>query len=69
MTILKYQYDANNRLTNCSSFAKGNTVYSYDAVGNLTNVTYPSNYTMSFVYDAMNRMISMSDRIGTTTFA
>jgi RHS repeat-associated protein len=68
-TILTYQYDADNRLTNRWSLAKSNTVYAYDAVGNLTNVTYyHTNHALSFSYDAMNRMTSMSDGIGTTTF-
>jgi YD repeat-containing protein len=67
-TILKYQYDADNRLTNRWSFAKNNTGYGYDNVGNLTGVTYPVSAPLWFSYDAMNRMISMTDGIGTTTF-
>src|SRR6266511_1095714 len=39
--VLRYQYDANNRLTNRWSVAKGSTAYSYDKVGNLTSVNYP----------------------------
>lgn len=68
-TILTYQYDADNRLTNRWSLAKSNAVYAYDAVGNLTNVTYRTNHSLSFVYNAMNWITSMSDGIGTTTFA
>jgi YD repeat-containing protein len=67
-SILQYQYDADNRLTNRWSLAKSNTVYAYDNMGNLTSVTYPASPSLSFSYDAMNRMISMSDGIGTTAF-
>jgi len=67
-TILKYQYDADNRLTNRWSLAKSNAVYTYDAVGNLKNITYHTNHTLSFSYDAMNWMTSMSDGVGTTAF-
>jgi YD repeat-containing protein len=42
-TILKYAYDADNRLTNRWSAQKGTTTYGYDTVGNLTSVTYPTN--------------------------
>jgi YD repeat-containing protein len=67
-TILEYQYDADNRLTNRWSIARGSTKYAYDAVGNLTSVTYPLSPSLSFLYDALNRMTSMADGIGTTSF-
>jgi RHS repeat-associated protein len=67
-TILKYGYDADNRLTNRWSAEKGNTGYAYDAVGNLTGVTYPVSSALSFSYDADNRMTGMSDAIGATSF-
>ena len=66
--ILTYAYDANSRLTNRWSIQKGNITNGYDAVGNLTSVTYPSNHALAFTYDAMNRLIQMSDDIGTTMF-
>ena len=78
--ILKYQYDANSRLTNRWSLQKSNTVYAYDAAGNLTNVAYTVNSSMypanviglvtsnfAFGYDTVNRMTSMSDLIGQTS--
>jgi YD repeat-containing protein len=67
-TILEYQYDADNRLTNRWSLARGNTTYAYDLVGNLTGVTYPLSPALSFSYDTLNRLTSMADGIGTTTF-
>jgi YD repeat-containing protein len=67
-TILKYAYDADNRLTNRWSARNINTAYAYDAVGNLTSVTYPTNHALSFVYNSLNWMTSMSDGVGTTTF-
>ncbi len=67
-TILTYQYDADNRLTNRWSLAKSNTAYAYDSVGNLTNVTYPVSHGLTFSYDNKNELTSMSDAVGTTTF-
>jgi len=66
--ILRYQYDANSRLTNRWSKAKTNTVYSYDAVGNLTNINYPVTTDVVLSYDALNRLTNMTDTAGTTKF-
>ncbi len=54
--ILQYQYDADNRLTNRWSLAKGNTQYGFDNVGNLTGVTYPANHSLSFSYRQHQRI-------------
>jgi RHS repeat-associated protein len=67
--ILTYQYDANNRLTNRWSLAKGNTGYSYDAVGNLTFINYPVSPTVTYHYDPLNRLTNMVDAAGTTAYA
>ena len=67
-TILKYQYDADNRLTNRWSLARTNTVYAYDGVGNLTNVVYHTNHALVFSYDNINELTSMADGVGTTAF-
>jgi RHS repeat-associated protein len=67
-TILTYEYDADNRLTNRWSLARENTKYAYDAVGNLTSVTYPLSPSLTFSFNAVNWMTQMSDGIGTTTF-
>ena len=40
--IFIYGYDANSRLTNRWTPAKGATTYRYDALGNLTNIVYPT---------------------------
>ena len=66
--ILRYKYDADNRLTNRWSAAVGDTYYSYDAVGNLTNIDYPSSSDVAFAYDALSRMTNMVDGIGTTKY-
>jgi RHS repeat-associated protein len=66
--ILIFHYDANERLTNRWSVAKGNTYYAYDAVGNLTNVSYPVSPTNSFTYDALNRLTNMVDAVGTSGY-
>lgn len=67
--ILRYQYDANGRLTNRWSLAKGNTGYAYDLAGNLTNIHYPSGSDTRFDFDANNRMTKMVDAVGTTTYS
>lgn len=67
--IFTYAYDANGRLTNRWTPAKGNTVYRYDAVGNLTNVDYATSTDIAMQYDANNRLISMVDAVGTTTYS
>jgi YD repeat-containing protein len=72
ITNFVYQYDANNRLTNRWTPAKGTTVYRYDPLGNLTNVDYSagsvSTPSISYFYDPLNRLTSMVDGIGTTEF-
>ena len=68
----KYQYDANNRLTNRWSIAKGGTTYRYDQIGNLTNVDYSAGTVamtnLSLAYDALNRLTTLVDAVGTTTY-
>ncbi len=63
-----YQYDADNRLTNRWTPAKGVTTYAYDAVGNQTAIIYPQS-TITYAYDALNRMTNMVDSAGTTHFS
>jgi YD repeat-containing protein len=67
--VLAYLYDANSRLTNRWSRAKGNTAYRHDAVGSLTNVDYPAGTAdLTFRYDAFHRLTHMVDAAGTTQF-
>ena len=68
-TILKYQYDADSRLTNRWSLGRTNTIYAYDKVGNLTGVTYQASHALAFAYDALNRLTNMADAVGTTIFS
>jgi RHS repeat-associated protein len=67
-TNFVYQYDDDNRLTNRWTPARGNTKYRYDAAGNLTSVVYNVSLPISLSYDADNRLNSMVDGIGTTTY-
>ncbi len=67
--VLTYQYDANGRLTNRWSLAKGSTTYKYDLAGNLTNIVYPSSGSITMQYDSNNRLTNMVDAVGTTIFA
>ncbi|MGO8928263.1 MAG: RHS repeat-associated core domain-containing protein [Limisphaerales bacterium] len=63
-----YGYDANSRLTNRWTPAKGTTTYHYDAVGNLTNIVHPVSANISLAYDALNRLTTMVDGVGTTAY-
>ena len=63
------EYDAEGRLTNRWSAAKGNTGYTYDWVGNLTNINYPNSPDVRFQYDGLNRVTNMVDAAGTTVCA
>jgi RHS repeat-associated protein len=71
--LFVYQYDANNRLTNRWSIAKGGTTYRYDKIGNLTNVDYSAGTVamtnLSMAYDALNRLTTQVDAVGTTTYS
>lgn len=73
ITNFIYQYDAEDRLVNRWTPAKGSTVYRYDPLGNLTNVDHSGGtvYTpsYSFSYDFLNRLTNMLDGIGQTAFA
>jgi RHS repeat-associated protein len=66
--ILRYKYDADSRLTNRWSAAKGETHYTLDPMGNLTYIDYPTNTDVSFQYDWLNRLTNMADASGTTTY-
>ena len=66
--IFRYQYDADNRLTNRWSVAKGNTTYKYDPVGNLTNIVYPVSTNLVMRYDALSRLTNIVDAAGTTVY-
>ena len=66
--ILRYKYDAESRLTNRWSAAKGNTGYAYDFVGNLTNINYPTSPDVTLQYDWLNRLTNMVDSAGTTKY-
>jgi RHS repeat-associated protein len=54
--VLSCAYDANDRLTNRATPAKGSIVYRYDAVGNLTNIDYPCRADVRLMYDSLNRL-------------
>jgi YD repeat-containing protein len=68
-TIFTYAYDQNGRMTNRWTAAKGNTYYSYDAGGNLTGVTYPTSPSITLTYDPLNRVTTMIDGVGTSSYS
>jgi RHS repeat-associated protein len=64
-------YNANGWLvTNCTPARPNVTSYAYDAAGNLTGVSYSCGLTpnVSLTYDANNRLKTMADAVGNTTF-
>ena len=67
--VLRYKYDAESRLTNRWSAAKGNTGYAYDFVGNLTNINYPTSPDVTLQYDWLDRLTNMVDAAGTSKYA
>src|ERR1044071_3750087 len=67
-TIITNGFDANDRLTNFWTIAKGSIVYAYDAAGNLTNKICPLSPNIAFTYDSLNRTATMNDGVGTTYY-
>jgi RHS repeat-associated protein len=67
-TVFRFQYDANDRLTNRWTPAKGNTAYSYNALGSITNINYASSTDIAYQYDALERLTNMVDAVGTSAF-
>ena len=67
--VLVGQFDADNRMTNRWTPAKGSTAYSFDAVGNLTHVAYPVSPAISLSYDVLNRLTNMIDAVGDTAYS
>ena len=60
-------YDANGRLTRQWTAAKGLASFVYDANGNLRTSSYP-HFTIRWTYDGLDRPLSMTDPLGTTSF-
>ncbi|HTI70827.1 MAG TPA: RHS repeat-associated core domain-containing protein [Candidatus Limnocylindria bacterium] len=65
-TAFRYLYDANDRLTNRWTPAKGNTGYAYDDANRLTGITYPTIPAVAVAFDALGRMTNLVDALGTT---
>jgi RHS repeat-associated protein len=61
-------YDANGRMTKHWTPAKGLTQYSYDPNGNTLGVTYSSGAGITAGYDSLNRIVTMSDAVGSSAF-
>ena len=56
---LQSRRDARNRVT----------AYSYDDYGRLSTIDYPTTPDVSLTYDDLNRPLTMTDGLGTTTYA
>ena len=68
-TLVKYYYDALNRLTNVVDRFNDSTVYGFDAAGNLQRALYQNNVTNAYAYDALNRLTNMSVTSASGTIA
>jgi RHS repeat-associated protein len=68
--VFRYTRDPNGQITNRWTPQFSNTVYGFDPVGNLTNITYfgSSAPAVTMVFDALNRLQTMVDGAGTSTF-
>jgi RHS repeat-associated protein len=66
--VFRFAYDPSGRLTNRWTPAKGDTRYRYNPVGLLTNVDYAVSPDLVLGYDALNRLISMTDAAGATSY-
>lgn len=67
-TMFTYRYDAEGRLTNRWTPAKGTTAYTYDAAGQLTKTDYPTSTDITLTLDALGRVTNMVDAAGTSRY-
>jgi RHS repeat-associated protein len=66
--VLHLYRDANGQVTNRWTRQFGNTLCTWDAVGNLKTISNAAQALIGFTYDADNRLQTMADAVGTTTF-
>jgi RHS repeat-associated protein len=71
--ILRLAFNANGWLTNRWLPATGNTGYGIDAVGNLLSIAYSGatnapTASINFGHDKLNRLTSVTDAVGVTTW-
>lgn len=68
-TLVAYEYDALNRLTNAVDARLSgtqNTGYGFDAVGNLQSYVYPNAVTNFYQYNSLNRLTNVTAKLNTT---
>jgi len=68
-TLVTYQYDALNRLTNVIDgrlAGAQNTGYHFDLVGNLQGLQYPNGVTNLYQYDSLNRLTNLAWKLNAT---
>lgn len=67
--VARMTYDAEGRLTNRWTLEKGDVGFAYDDAGNLRAIDFVgSGQNPDISYDSANRLTSMVDEIGTTSF-
>ncbi|MEK7257625.1 MAG: RHS repeat-associated core domain-containing protein, partial [Bacteroidota bacterium] len=66
---ISYTYDGRNRLLSKTVGTWGKTVnYAYNNAGNRISMTDPSGSITTYIYDGNNRLTSLTNNLGTTTF-
>ena len=65
--ILTNGYDYNGSVTARWTKAKGLSTFVYDPNGSLASATYPG-MSLSYAYDDLNRLRTVNDALGSTTF-
>jgi len=64
-----YAYDVENRLIAVTFPGLNPVQYDYDNGGNLISLTYPDGRAVAYTYDAANRMTSVNDGDGVTSYS
>ncbi|MCX5712450.1 MAG: hypothetical protein NTY47_05200 [Candidatus Omnitrophica bacterium] len=67
--ITQFVYDGSNRLVAVCFPGINPVVYTYDKTGNITKIEYPDLSTVSYTYNSDNKLESVSDKTGLTTYA
>jgi len=65
----QYVYDRYNRVTAIYFPNISPVLYSYDLTGNIIKIEYPDHSLVSYVYNSDNKLVSVTDSTGITSYA